>query len=174
MSGISTVELRHQSYLVTRQALEPVPVLPLEQVHDEAIIALLVDLPLGLRSHFRRQRLELGFPLRRHLDGRRFVLDPVEVFVQSIQDEREELLRVVLICTRELLRERDDLFLPSVRCVAARPCVASTHPECDWRQERVILFPKRLEQLRERIRQVALHAHRIVHIDRPLIAPICH
>ena len=87
MSGISTVELRHQSYLVTRQALKPIPVLPLEQVHDEAIIALLVDLPLGLRSHFRRQRLELGFSLRRHLDGRRFVLDPVEVFVQSIQDE---------------------------------------------------------------------------------------
>jgi len=41
------------------------------------------------------------------------MLDPIEILVQSIQYEREELLRVVLLCARELLSKPDDLFLLS-------------------------------------------------------------
>ena len=42
------------------------------------------------------------------------MLDPIEILVQSIQYERQELLRVVLLRARELLSKPDDLFLQSV------------------------------------------------------------
>jgi len=42
------------------------------------------------------------------------MLDSVEVLMQTIQDKRQKLLRVVLVRSRELVRERDDLFLRSV------------------------------------------------------------
>ena len=39
------------------------------------------------------------------------MLYPVQIFVQTVQNEREEFLGIVLVGPRELLRKSDDLFL---------------------------------------------------------------
>lgn len=97
---------------MARQALESVPVLPLEQIDNKTVIALLIDLPFLLGSHFGRQRFQSRFSLGRHLDGRWRFLHSIQVLVQTVQDEREELLRIVLfVGRRELGCEAHDRSL---------------------------------------------------------------
>ena len=66
------------------EALHAVAVLSLEEVHNEAVVAHAVDLPLLFARELRRQPLKLGLSL-----GCRFNLglldDPVEVLVQPVK-----------------------------------------------------------------------------------------
>ncbi len=78
------------------KALHSVPILSLEEVDDEAIVAHAVDLPLLFASDLCRQLLELRFPFRRRLDVP-LLQNPVQVLVQAVQQEAKELLRVVLL-----------------------------------------------------------------------------
>lgn len=95
MSICSSTAVR--TNLVASQTFQSVAILPLEQINNETIVPHPVDLPLFLGSDFWRQRLQCGLSLRGHLNSRRFMLDSVQVFVQTIQDEGEKLLRIVLI-----------------------------------------------------------------------------
>ena len=65
---------------MTRQTLHPIPILPLEEVHNQTIVSHAIDLPLLLARDLGRQPLELGLALGRPLDLR-LLQDPVEVFV---------------------------------------------------------------------------------------------
>ena len=67
--------------LVTSETFEAIAVLALEQIHDEAIVPHLVDLPLLLRSDFWRERLECRLAFRCQLDRCRLVLDPIKILV---------------------------------------------------------------------------------------------
>ena len=81
---------------MTREALHAVPILPLDEVDDEAVVAHPVDLPLLLAGDLRGQLLELGLPFRRRLDVA-LLQDPVQILVQAVQQEAQELLRVMLL-----------------------------------------------------------------------------
>lgn len=70
--------------LVTSHALQPIPKLSLEKVHDDAIVAHAIDLPLLLARDLLRKFLELLFPSARHFI-RRLVEDTVQVLVQPIK-----------------------------------------------------------------------------------------
>ena len=98
--GVSNLRFQpkreYSTHSVTREALHAVPILPLEEVHDEAVVAHPVDLPLLLAGDLRGQLLELGLPFRRRLDVA-LLQDPVQILVQAIQQEAQELLRVVLL-----------------------------------------------------------------------------
>ena len=81
---------------MTREALHAVPVLALEDVDDERVVAHPVHLPLLLARDLRREPLELRLALRRRLDlGLRD--HAVEVLVQAVEQEGEEFLRIVLL-----------------------------------------------------------------------------
>ena len=92
-----------RAHFMTCEALHSVPILSLEEVDDEAVIAHAVDLPLLFARDLCRHLLELGFPFRRRLDVP-LLQDPVQVLVQAVQQEAQELLRVVLLRARELRR----------------------------------------------------------------------
>lgn len=85
------------------QTFEAIAVLPLKEIDDETIVALLVNLPFLFGGHLWRKRFECRLALGRHFHGRRWLLDPVEIFVQPVENEREELLRVVLLVGRRKL-----------------------------------------------------------------------
>lgn len=85
------LNLHSDTYLVTSQACRAAHVLALEEIDDEAVVALLVHYPLLVRGDLRRERLKRLLPLRRHLDMG-LDLDLVQVFVQPVKHEREELL----------------------------------------------------------------------------------
>ena len=88
--------------LAAREALQAVAELALEEVDDERVVARAVEVPFLLACELLREELELGFALGRARDGR-FGEDAVEVFVQPVEEEVEELLRVVLFGAGELL-----------------------------------------------------------------------
>ena len=95
--------MKDGAHLVAREAFHAVAVLPLEDVDDERIVTHAVQLPLLLACDLRRQPLELRLALWRRLE---FGLhdDTVEVLVQAVEQEAQELLRIMLLCTRELGR----------------------------------------------------------------------
>ena len=68
---------------MTGQTFHPIPVLPLEEVHHEAIVAHAVDLPLLLARDLRWQLLQFGFPFRCSLNLR-LLQDTVQVLVQTV------------------------------------------------------------------------------------------
>ena len=93
----------YSTHSVTREALHAVPILPLEEVDDEAVVAHAVDLPLLLARNLRGHPLELRLALWRAFDLG-LLQDPVQVLVQTVKQEAQELLRVVLFRARELRR----------------------------------------------------------------------
>lgn len=94
-------------------ALHATAVLPLKEVDDETVVPLLVDLPLLLTRDLGRERVELGLSGGRHGDWVGSDEHAVEVFVQTVQQEGKELLRVVLVHTVEGRGKLDDGFLQS-------------------------------------------------------------
>lgn len=82
---------------MTRLALDPAPELALEVVDHDRVVSHQVGLPLAVGCDLHRQRVELGLALGRHGQGRRPDLHPVQVLVQPVEEERQELLRVMLI-----------------------------------------------------------------------------
>ena len=87
---------------MTRHTLQPIPELPLEKVDNETVIPHPINLPLLFARDLLRQLLQLGFTHWRHFVIR-FVQDAVQVFVQTIQQETQKFLRVVLLVPIELL-----------------------------------------------------------------------
>ena len=88
---------------MARQTLQPIAELSLEIVDNEAVVPPAIDLPLLLAGDLLRQLLQFRFTLGRHLIDR-LVQDAVEVLVKPIQQEYQELLRVMLIGPAELWR----------------------------------------------------------------------
>lgn len=88
---------------MTRQAFHPRPVLTLKQIDDDRVVPLLVDLPLLLARDLWRERVQLCFPLGRHRDRLWTDEHPVQILVQTVQQESEELLRIMLF--RSVLSE---------------------------------------------------------------------
>ena len=127
---------------MTRQALQAIAVLALEQVDDETVISHPINLPFFLRGDLWGQRLQSGFSLGRHFHWRRFVLNTIQILVQPVQNEREELLRIMLICPGELLGKADDLFLLSVGAILSQ---TKSYAESNRREESVILLPQRFQ-----------------------------
>jgi hypothetical protein len=82
---------------MTARALDPTPILALEPIDDETVVPRLVRLPFFCARDGGRKGVELGFALGRHGERRRPDLDPVKVFVEAVEEESEELLRVVLL-----------------------------------------------------------------------------
>lgn len=93
------------------QTLQPVPVLPLKDLHDDAVVSPLADVPLPLARNLRRQAFELGLALWRQLDRLGLLNDQVEVLVETVEKEGEELLSVVLIAASERGRKATDRLL---------------------------------------------------------------
>ena len=108
---LSAATLHHVAHLVACQALHSVHVLSLEQVDDKAVVPHLVDLPFLVRSNLRREGLQRGLALGRHLNRLGPHLDTIQVLVQAVHDKRQELLRVVLLRARKVRLELDDGFL---------------------------------------------------------------
>ena len=69
-------------------------------VHNHRVVALLVVLPDLLRNHF------VGAPARVRLLDVGLLADAVQVLVQAVQQERQQLLAVVLLVAAELRRAR--------------------------------------------------------------------
>lgn len=89
--------------MVASQTLHPIPKLSLEIIHNQAIISHPIYFPLLLARDLLRQFFELCFAF-----GGRFVVRfrnyTIEVFVKAIQEERQKLLRVMLVWTTKLGR----------------------------------------------------------------------
>jgi hypothetical protein len=66
------------------------------------------------------------------------MLDPVQIFVQAVQDKGKEFLRIVLIGPRELVGKPDDLFLQSVMLTHA---VDVAYSKGHGGEESVVFFP---------------------------------
>lgn len=90
-----------ESYLPTCQALQLIPELALEQVHNQTTIPSKVTLPLLFARNLRRQIFKLCLAFRSHVHWR-FLSDSVQVFMQAVKEELEKLLRVVLFGSLEL------------------------------------------------------------------------
>lgn len=88
---------------MTSHALHPVPKLALEEVHDQTIVSALVCFPLLLARDLQREPFELCLSLGCGL-GLWLLQNPVQIFVQAIQEEAQEFLSVMLIRSRELRR----------------------------------------------------------------------
>lgn len=122
---------------MTSETLHPVPVLPLEEVHDQAIVAHAVYLPLLLARDLRRQVLELGLALR-SLRDLGLLQYSVQVLVQAIKQEAQELLRVVLFRAGELGRVAADRSLrTTISMLSLRAQVKEREPTRKVTGERV-------------------------------------
>ena len=84
------------SHLSARQALHLVTELPLEVIYHDTIVAPTIPRPLVRARKLLRHPLKLGLTLRRELLELGLDKYPVEIFVNSVEKEDEELLRVVL------------------------------------------------------------------------------
>ena len=70
--------------MVACQTLQAAPVLTLEEVDNQTIVAHAVHLPLLLARNLGRKLLKLCLPFWRHLDV--WLLEyPVEIFVQTVK-----------------------------------------------------------------------------------------
>ena len=111
---MSARPITNESHLAAGQTGELAAVLALKPLHDDRVVAAEIDVPLlGARLGL-RHRLERELSLGRHRDRRRLVKDKVEVLVQAVEEEGEELLRVVLIRAAKLGRKVADGFLAAV------------------------------------------------------------
>jgi hypothetical protein len=133
---------------MARQARQLVPKLPLEALHDEAIVTHAINLPLAFAHDLRRQRLEIMFAVRRHLDRWWFLDDVVEVLVQTIEEKSEKLLRIMLVRTAKLGRDATDVFT-----------------ERDGREEDVVLSPDGPDELRHSISKGASGSEGVRRVD---------
>ena len=81
---------------MTRHTLQPIPKLTLEKINNQTVIPHPPYPPLLLAGNLLRQALELRFVLRRW-NPWRFVQHAIKVFVDSVEQKAQELLRVVLV-----------------------------------------------------------------------------
>lgn len=96
------------SDLVTIWAHDGTPVLSLEQVDDDRIVPTPVLFPAGL-CHLDQLLVPSSFPV--WCRSSRFLEDPVQIFVGTVEEECEEFLRVLLTITRKLrCKPSDGLF----------------------------------------------------------------
>lgn len=144
-----------RAYGTAGQAFELALVLALEQADNDAVVSPEIDVPLSFSGNRSRENLQLCLSLRGELDWRGLVCDEVEVFMKSIEQKGEELLAIVLVRPFKLGRKAAD-------CVSER----------DGREERVLLRPECLHELRNRMRQYALCPQHIGRIDGLLVASL--
>jgi hypothetical protein len=167
-----------EPHLMARQAFHPALVLALEKVDDETVVALLVDLPLLLAGDLGRQRVELGLARGRHRNRLGPDQDPVEIFMQAIEQEGEELLRVVLVDPVEGRGKLDDRFLleadpvSRVRAQRAVGRVLGTYPERQRLDKVVLLLPEGRNERAVGTREVAFGAEVVVKVDGSLPAAV--
>jgi hypothetical protein len=142
-------------YLLAFGAHERAPVLALEQVDDDAVVALEVAVPARTceRTHLARAAAR---PIR--LFDVRLLQDAVQVLVQPVEQERDELLRVVLLVARKLRREALQRLLELARRVRRRGPAPGPHAV----QERA-----------ERLGDRAVHPERVVRVELVLVHVGC-
>lgn len=96
--------------MVTGEAFHSIPELPLKVVHNEAIVAHLVDCPFLLACNLLRKLFKFSLTLWRRVIIRGLDEYTINIFVKAIKKESQKFLGVVLVRPAELGGVMTDRF----------------------------------------------------------------
>lgn len=141
---------------MTGETFHPIPELSLEVIHDEAIVAHLVDRPFLLACDLLRKLLKFSLTFWCGMIISGFDEYTINILVKAIQKEGQKFLRIMLVGSAELGGVITDR--------------SSKIKRVDMRKLRMRHFVKNAG---ERVGQPTLRAQTIAHVDSGLPPPIC-